>query len=743
MDSNKTVTTNFGRKLTIESPANGDGNVFINGVEIDEYPHTEVFDDGEEVLVEVEGSGQWNFRMWSNLGLSRKFKDELTIFMTEEKTLVPDFTDRPVYDFVVDEVLMPKGFDGYAHEQDVEVNGEIIDSSLRPLTMRLPEGEVEVRGFPSDGWLVGGWNGINFQPDSHSVTMDSDKIVTVNFDSPYEFTHELTSDITLQMVLDRGCIKVPKDVVMVLDHSGSMDAEQMSALREGCREVVDMLGPNDRLAFIPFATVPGENSGLIPFHYTTEVNKDDVFRPSIDDMVDGGFTPLYDAIALGAEYMSPDFAYYRDTGHTLSEYSLYEFTDNDLREEALPVLVIMTDGISNNDGEYYTHSPSTHGGRCEIAPNNDWFDTEKDYGYDNFDANEYGLLGMPYNVLAFALYVDTPDEVDDEFRLLADHADGGVYSGYYETNREEVISHVFTTFINNLDVEVNLEPSGDITAVQNEMLQFDAEVVNLRGDVVTTHHFAFIWKNTDMYGVFQEENVGSYEVQATCGGNDSNVTTVEVEEGEPDYKLTILSPEGTGDTNPSEGEYGFSEGRSVTVRAETEGMWSFKSWSGDVPEENIYDDEVELLMDRDRTIQATFEHKFPFELNALEPHNVMEVDRECLLEFMMGGHRLGTPSSVEVYKSREDEEDELIATFEGDDIFKIEVGHKVPIDIDDLPIGRELFLDINETFEDFSRGEIFKWYIVVNYEEEDESESDTRLYSVTPEFMFEVMENAI
>ena len=85
--------------------------------------------------------------------------------------------------------------------------------------------------------------------------------------------------------------EIPLNVVLALDMSASLDAEQLANLRGAGKSVLDGLKENDRAAFVSFSHEVVLGSGL-----TSDLNR---VRAAIDDVSTSGQTSLVDASFAG------------------------------------------------------------------------------------------------------------------------------------------------------------------------------------------------------------------------------------------------------------------------------------------------------------------------------------------------------------------------------------------------------------------------------------------------------------
>lgn len=72
-----------------------------------------------------------------------------------------------------------------------------------------------------------------------------------------------------------------------------------------------------------------------------------------------------------------------------------------------------------------------------------------------------------------------------------------------------------------------------------------------------------------------------------------------------EYELNI-NVEGEGSTSPEEGVHIYEEGEEVTITATSEEYWEFTEWTGDFPEGEGKQEEIDIIMNESREITAQF-----------------------------------------------------------------------------------------------------------------------------------------
>lgn len=91
----------------------------------------------------------------------------------------------------------------------------------------------------------------------------------------------------------------PKNVVMVLDTSGSMSGQRIDLLKKAAIRVIQTLTVSDRVAIVPFSSTAGPVIGDSKGHLLTVTDDNKVYLvKAIGDLVASGGTNFYDAFEL-------------------------------------------------------------------------------------------------------------------------------------------------------------------------------------------------------------------------------------------------------------------------------------------------------------------------------------------------------------------------------------------------------------------------------------------------------------
>jgi len=164
IDADHTISAAFLREveLTVDEPA-GQGTIRVDGDEINEYPYTEVFGEGEEVTMSASPEEGWMFGRWT--GDVEDDENEIVLVMDSNKSVSARFEELDEYELTI----------------NIEGEGTTEPSEG---THTYTEGEeVTVSASPEEGWLFGGWTGdVSGGEEQLTLTMDSDKSVTALFE---------------------------------------------------------------------------------------------------------------------------------------------------------------------------------------------------------------------------------------------------------------------------------------------------------------------------------------------------------------------------------------------------------------------------------------------------------------------------------------------------------------------------------------------------------------------------------
>jgi len=96
--------------------------------------------------------------------------------------------------------------------------------------------------------------------------------------------------------------KKSADVVLVLDTSGSMNEDhKIQNAREGAKQLVNLLSPEDRLSLVPFNTKANWANSDVPL----KTGKDELLR-TVDSLFAEGGTALYDTIDAAYQHLLQD-----------------------------------------------------------------------------------------------------------------------------------------------------------------------------------------------------------------------------------------------------------------------------------------------------------------------------------------------------------------------------------------------------------------------------------------------------
>ena len=92
--------------------------------------------------------------------------------------------------------------------------------------------------------------------------------------------------------------KLPLNLSVVIDRSGSMQGEPLDEAKKCAMMLVDRMSPNDQLSVVSY-----DNNADVVFS-TTKVLRKDFLKTQISRIRPGGATALYDGWSLGAEQVA-------------------------------------------------------------------------------------------------------------------------------------------------------------------------------------------------------------------------------------------------------------------------------------------------------------------------------------------------------------------------------------------------------------------------------------------------------
>jgi len=217
---------------------------------------------------------------------------------------------------------------------------------------------------------------------------------------------------------------------------------------------------------------------------------------------------------------------------------------------------------------------------------------------------------IDFSAEAFDEYDNLIEDDDAEFTWentdetgLFDETEVGEYE--VTASYENVTSEVIIVTVEPAETDyVIIHPDEDQTLEAGETIDFSAEAFDEYDNLIEDDDLEFTWENTDETGLFDETEVGEYEVTASYEGVTSEPTTVRVVD---EFNNLIISIEGEGFTDPEEGTHKYEEGTDVTVTATPSEGWRFVEWQGDHPEDESDEREITITMDEDKSLTAVFD----------------------------------------------------------------------------------------------------------------------------------------
>ena len=152
---------------------------------------------------------------------------------------------------------------------------------------------------------IGGFDPNSTQMADANRTSMASSVQGVTLECIAENAYALATDTTREHVLIKVAgsgmamgARMPLNLCLILDHSGSMEGPPMDYMKSACSYVVDLLEPNDVLSIVAFA-----DKAQVIMPARRIVNKA-LIKEHINRLEVGNTTNLYDGIALGASQIA-------------------------------------------------------------------------------------------------------------------------------------------------------------------------------------------------------------------------------------------------------------------------------------------------------------------------------------------------------------------------------------------------------------------------------------------------------
>lgn len=167
---------------------------------------------------------------------------------------------------------------------------------------------VQLRGVDTGGTGGGGGTVTPTRPGSGQarVVLDLEDLLTLT--AALESTHVLLGQpgelaLNLGLVTRAGTesgARVPVDLALVLDRSGSMEGDKLLFAKQAAQQLIGLLRPGDRAAFISYASDVTVHTGLLP---SSQAN---VLTGAIWGVTAEGSTNLDGGLSRAVELLSPE-----------------------------------------------------------------------------------------------------------------------------------------------------------------------------------------------------------------------------------------------------------------------------------------------------------------------------------------------------------------------------------------------------------------------------------------------------
>ncbi len=551
---------------------------------------THPYDEGEEVVVTATPADGWYFEEWT--GDHEGTDEEITIIMDEDKEITANFESH-FNTLTIDAV----------GNGSVEVDGMEVDT---PYEEEYEHGtEVEIEAVPDDGWYFDIWTGDHEEIDKEiTITMDGEKDLTAKFGELLD--HLLTIDI---------------------------EGEGTTVPRRGRHPYND--GEDVTIAATPdqgwfFSNWTGDHPEGEEENKTINITMDDnktvtahfgIHRYElIIDIQGEGNTDPEEGVHTYEYGTEIDITAIPEVGWFFNYWS---GDTSNITEGAVtnPEIIVTVTG----DMELTAHFeegpfppvdpyPEDESVDVSVAPRLSVYvehELEEDIDVTFYDASNDRILGTEENI-----------ESGSHAEIIWDGLDHGKVYQWYARSRDGRYTatsetwNFTTTGLHNLTIDVEGEGStvpsrGTHRYVPGENVSIEAipdigwYFSGWTGDHESTEDEINITMDQDKYIT---ANFEEYVTLTVTGDGEGSIEVDGEEKALPYFER-------------------YRQGSVITIEAISEDSWYFSGWTGD---HEGTEDEINMTMDADKSLQANFEEYFTLEVREITGEGTVDVDGEMI-----------------------------------------------------------------------------------------------------------------